>query len=115
MRTAVLLGACLFTAFHAVGEKNFPTQFQVVFADRVPGDLGHLGSCSMRLRAGNRVYTVGVEDTFHPCIVFSPGTVLRGSENRTISASVDLLDESGPKPKAHRYWVRDVELVRAAQ
>ena len=95
--------------------KNYPLEFQVLFADRIPGDLGRPGSCSMRLRAENRIYSVGNQDTFHSCVVFAPGTVLRGSENHTISASVDLLDESGSKPKAHRYWVRDVELVMAAQ
>lgn len=108
MRTTVLLGVCLFTALHAVGEKNYLTQFQVLFADRSPGDFYHIGSCSMRLRAGNRVYMVGVEDTFHPCVVFAPGTVLRGSDKRTF---IDLVEDSGSKPKAHRYWVRDVELV----
>ena len=65
----------------------------------------------MILRTENRIYRVGIDDSFHPCGIFAPGTVLRGSENHTISASLDLLDETGSKPKTHRYWVRDVELV----
>jgi hypothetical protein len=111
MKGAVLAGLLLSVVPALGGTKNYPLEFQVLFADRAPGDLGHLGSCSMQLRSENRIFTVGVEDTFHPCVIFAPGTILRGSENHAISASVDLLDESGTKPKVHRYWVRDVELV----
>jgi hypothetical protein len=66
----------------------------------------------MHLAAGDRVYSVYTDDGFtKPCAVFPLGTVLRGRVNHTMSASVDLVDESEDKLKAHRYWVRDVELV----
>jgi hypothetical protein len=112
MKTAVFLGICLLAYQSATGEKNFPIQFQVLFADRVPATtFGDVGSCSMRLRAEGKVDTVGINDTFHPCVVFSPGTVLRGRESHRFDELIDLLDESGAKPKTHRYFVRDVELV----
>jgi hypothetical protein len=112
MKTPCSLGSAYWPINPQTGEKNFPIQFQVLFADRVPATtFGDIGSCSMRLRAEGKVYTVGIKDTFHPCVVFSPGTVLRGRESHRFDELIDLLDESGAKPKTHRYFVRDVELV----
>ena len=112
MKTAVFLGICLLAYQSATGEKNFPIQFQVLFTDRVPATtFGDIGSCSMRLRAEGKVYNIGITDTFHPCVVFSPGTVLRGRESNRFDEVIDLLDKNGAKPKTHRYFVRDVESV----
>lgn len=113
MRGAVLFGACLLASLRLAAEEKYPTQFKVLFADRIPGQtLGNLGSCSMRLEADGRIYTVGIQDTFHPCIVFAPGTVLWGRESHRFDEIIDLLDESGSKPKAHRYFVKDVQLTQ---
>jgi hypothetical protein len=112
MMTAVFLGIRLLAYQSATGEKNFPIQFQVLFADRVPATaFGDIGSCSMRLRTEGKIYNVGITDTFQPCVVFSRGAVLRGRENRRSDELIDQLDESGAKPKTHRHFVRDVELV----
>jgi hypothetical protein len=112
MKTAVLLGICLLAYQSAAGEKNFPIQFQALFADLVPATtFGDVGSCSTRLRAEGRVHNAGITDTFRPSVVFSPGTVLRGREIHRFDRAIDLLDESGAKPKAHRYFMRDLELV----
>jgi hypothetical protein len=112
MKTAVFLGICLLAYQSAAGQKNFPIQFQALFADLVPATtFGDVGSCSTRLRAEGKVHNAGITDTFHPCVVFSPGTVLRGRESHRFDRVIDLVDESGAKPKAHRYFVRDLELV----
>jgi hypothetical protein len=99
MKTAVFLGICLLAYQSATGDRVAATTF------------GDIGSYSTRLRADGKVYGVGITDTFHPYVVFSPGTVLRGRESHRFDEVVDLLDESGAKPKAHRYFVRDLELV----
>jgi hypothetical protein len=113
MKSAVFLGNCLLAYQSAAGEKNFPIQFQAPFADLVPATttFGDVGSCSTRLRAEGKVHNAGITDTFHPSVVFSPGTVLRGRESHRFDRVIDLLDESGAKPMAHRYFVRDLELV----
>ena len=112
MKTAVFLGICLLAYQSAAGETNFPIPFQAPFADLVPATtFADIGSCSTRLRAEGTVHTAGITDTFHPCVVFSPETVLRGRESHRFNRVIVLLDESGAKPKAHRYFVRDLELV----
>jgi hypothetical protein len=108
----MFLRICLLAYQSAAGEKNFPIQSQALFADLVPATtFGDVGSCSTRLRAEGKVHTAGITGTFHPCVVFSPGTVLRGSESHRFDKVIDLPDESRAKPKAHRYFVRDLELV----
>jgi hypothetical protein len=112
MKTAMFLGICLLAYQSAAGEKNFPIQFQALFADLVPATtFGDVGSCSTRLRAEGKVHNAGVTDTFHPRVVFSSGTVLRDRESHRFDRVIVLLDERGAKPKAHRYFVRDLELV----
>jgi hypothetical protein len=99
MKIAVFLGICLLAYQSATGDRVAATTF------------GDIGLCSTRLRAEGKVHNAGITDTFHPCIVFSPGTVLRGRESHRFDRAIDLLDESGADPKAHRYFVRDLELV----
>ena len=112
MKTAVLLRICLLAYQSAAGEKIFPIQFQALFADLAPATtFGDVGSCSTRLRAEGKVHSAGITDTFHPCVVFSPGTLLRGRESHRFDRVIDLPDESRAKPKAHRYFARDLELV----
>ena len=112
MKTAVFLGICLLAYQSAAGEKNFPIQFQAFFADLVPATtFSDIGLCSTRLRAEGTVHTAGITDTFHPCVVFSPETVLRGRESHRFDRVIDLLDENGAKPKAYQYFVWDLELV----
>lgn len=108
----MFLRICLLAYQSAAGEKNLPLQFQALFADLVPATtFGDVGSCSTRLPAEGKVHNAGITDTFHPSVVFSPGTVLRGREIHRFDRAIDLLDESGAKPKAHRYFMRDLELV----
>ena len=112
MKTAMFLRICLLVYQSAAGEKNFPLQFQALFADRVPATtFGDIGSCPMRLRAEGKVYNVGITDTSQPCVVFSPGTILRGRESRRFDEVIGQPDESGAKPKTLRHFVRDLELV----
>jgi hypothetical protein len=111
METAVFLGICLLAYQSAMGA-DFPIQFQVLFAGRVRATtFGDIGSCPMRLRAEGKVYNVGITDTSQPCVVFSPGTILRGRESRRFDEVIGQPDESGAKPKTLRHFVRDLELV----
>jgi len=110
METAVFLGICLL-AYQSATSENFPIQFQVLFADRMPATtFGDIGSCPMRLRAEGKVYNVGITDTSQPCVVFSPGAILRSRESRRDEV-IGQPDESGAKPKTLRHFVRDLELV----
>jgi hypothetical protein len=111
MKIAIVVGLLLCAIQASAGTKNYPTRFQVLFAVRSPGDFGRIGACSMRLRSESRIYDVAVNDTFHPCVIFAPGTVLRGSNEGAIRDSMELVEETGGKPKIHKYWVRDVELA----
>jgi hypothetical protein len=114
MRPAVkplTLLLCALWVIPAYAKKaEYSEVFTVVFAVRQPGQtLGDTGSCAMHLASGNRVYSVYTVDGFtKPCAIFPLGTVLRGRDMRRFDEMIELLDDTGDKPKARRYFVRDV-------
>lgn len=117
MRNAVksfTLLLCLLCVIPAGAKKTpaeYPEAFTVIFAARQPGQTlgGDAGSCAMHLASGDRVYSVYTLDGFtKPCAIFPIGTVLRGRDMRKFDEMIELMDETGDKPKARRYFVRDV-------
>jgi hypothetical protein len=104
---ALLLCAAVLPACAEKRSVNYPETFTVIFAARQPSQvLSDPGSCSLHLASGDKVYSVWDNDGMvHPCVIFPLGTELRGREIRDL---IEVLDETVPKPKPRRYFVRDV-------
>lgn len=112
MKPLVLLlcALCVIPAHAKKAPPDYSETFTVIFAaQQPPQSLSDTGSCSLHLAAGDQVYSVwDIDGMVHPCVIFPLGTELRGREIKSLSPMVEVLDETGPKPKARRYFVRDV-------
>jgi hypothetical protein len=97
--------------------KGYPTLFIVTSASISPATLGSAQECGMSLETlGRRYLVVGQAGWTTPCKAFQPGTPLFGHIHQMVDQVVDLVDpkDANPKPKSHRYFVRDITLVDPA-
>lgn len=94
--------------------KGYPTLFLVTTSTITPATLGGAQECGMTIDTlGKRLLIVG-EAGWTACKAYQPGTHLWGHVHQMVDQVVDLLDPTEPRPKGHRYFVRDVTLIDPA-
>jgi hypothetical protein len=95
--------------------KGYPTLFVVTSSSITPASLGDTQGCVMNIETlGRSYFVVGQAGWFAPCKAIQPGSPVWGHVHQMVDQVVDIIDPADPKPKSHRYFVRDITLLDPA-